>query len=81
MPAGLIRHPQLKDEYFRHYRRVMYLVQSHLLELSRLPCQHADWLQLEYVEDFTGLAPVNRRAHSVYSRGIHDRHRYKLEVA
>lgn len=57
---GLDRYPELKDEYFRHYRRVVFLSQSHSPELSRAARQHADWLQLEYVEHLTGLASVNR---------------------
>jgi len=57
---GLDRHPHLRDEYFRHYRRVMYLAQSYSPELSRKAREHADWLQLEYVEHVTGLVPVDR---------------------
>lgn len=57
---GLDRHPHLRDEYFRHYRRVMYLAQSHSPELSRLARAHADRLQLEYAEHFTGLMHVDR---------------------
>jgi len=57
---GLDRHPHLRDEYFRHYRRVMYLAQFYSPELSRKAREHADWLQLEYVEHVTGLVPVDR---------------------
>lgn len=56
---GLDRHPELKDEYFRHYRRVVYLAQSHSAELSRLAEAHATWLGFPLVEHFTGLAPFS----------------------
>lgn len=56
---GLDRYPQLRDEYFRHYRRVVYLSQSRSDELSRLARSHAEFLGLDYEERFTGLAPVS----------------------
>lgn len=57
---GLDRHPQLRNEYFRHYRRLTYLRQSESPALSTLARRHAERLQLEYIEHFTGLAPINR---------------------
>ncbi|MDZ7645658.1 MAG: DUF1638 domain-containing protein [Woeseiaceae bacterium] len=56
---GLDRYPQLRDEYFRNYRRVVYLAQSQSDDLSRLARSHAAFLGLDYEEQFTGLAPVN----------------------
>lgn len=53
---GLHRHPQLRNQYFGHYRRALYLAQSRSPQLSQLARQHAAWLQLEYEEHFTGLA-------------------------
>lgn len=57
---GLDRHPELKNEYFRHYARVVYLAQSRSGALSQLAMAHADYLGLPCTEHFTGLEPVNR---------------------
>lgn len=64
---GLDRHPELKDEYFRNYTRVIYLAQSRSAGLSQLARQHANYLGLPYVEHFTGLDPVDVifREHSI----------------
>jgi hypothetical protein len=55
---GLDRHPQLRDEYFRNYRRLVFLDQSGdpaLLELAR---GHAEFLGLEFHHHPTGLDPL-----------------------
>ena len=64
---GLDRHPQLKDEYFRNYRRVVYLAQSPSAGLGPLARSHADFLGLAYEEHCTGLVPVENalREHMV----------------
>lgn len=54
---GLYRHPELRDEYFRNYRRVVYLAQARSPELSRRAAAQAARLGLPLVEHFTGLAP------------------------
>jgi hypothetical protein len=54
---GLDRHPELRDEYFRHYRRVVYLAQTQSAELEALAEAHARRLALPLVTRFTGLAP------------------------
>jgi hypothetical protein len=57
---GLHRHPELKEEYFRHYRRVVHLAQSGSEELARLARAHAAYLGLEFTPRFTGLEAVSR---------------------
>jgi hypothetical protein len=54
---GLDRHPELKDEYFRHYRRIMYLAQSRSESLRQLAIAHANYLGLAYAEHITGFQP------------------------
>ena len=56
---SLDRHPQLMEQYFGNYRRVMFLSQSGSPELERLARNHADYLGLEFRAHRTGLAPLN----------------------
>jgi hypothetical protein len=55
---GLDRHPELRDEYFRHYRRVVYLAQTRPGELESLAAAHAARLGLPLEVRFTGLEPM-----------------------
>jgi hypothetical protein len=57
---GLDRHPELLPQYFGRYRRLVFLTQSGSAELRDLARAHAGYLGLEYVERYTGLAPLNR---------------------
>jgi len=56
---GLDRHPELRDEYFGHYRRLVYLAQSDDAQLSAAARRHAARLGLEYERRWTGLAPLS----------------------
>jgi len=65
---GIRRHPELAAEYFRHYRRVVYLSQLRDDDLASAARAIAENLGLEYVKRFTGygslatsLATVARR--------------------
>ena len=51
---GLDRHPELRDEYFRNYRRVVYLSQQPSPEQSAAAAAIARRLGLEFVERRTG---------------------------
>jgi Protein of unknown function (DUF1638) len=55
---GLDRHPELKNQYFGNYRKLVYLAQSDSEKLARLARQHSIYLGLEYAVHFTGLEPV-----------------------
>jgi hypothetical protein len=55
---GLDRHPQLLPEYFRNYRRLVYLVQVPDPELSVAARAAAQRLGLEFEERFTGYGTL-----------------------
>jgi hypothetical protein len=55
---GIDRHPELRDEYFRNYRRLLYLVQSPEAALSQAARAAATRLGLEYAERFTGFGDL-----------------------
>jgi hypothetical protein len=57
---GIDRHPQLANEYFRNYRRMVYLVQSTNAELSRSAREIAQQFGLEYEERVTGYGDLAR---------------------
>jgi hypothetical protein len=57
---GLDRHPELKQTYFRNYRRVVYLAQRDSKRLRKMAAEQAAYLGLEYEYVFTGLEPLNR---------------------
>jgi len=58
---GLDRHPELRDAYFGHYERVVYLAQTDDAELTAMARAAADRLGLAFERRFTGygdLAPA-----------------------
>lgn len=57
---GLDKHPELQSEYFRNYRRLVYLSQSKSPDLEAAAKSHAEYLGLEYIHKHTGLDPVTR---------------------
>jgi len=54
---GLDRHPELRDLYFGHYRRVVHLAQSDSPELAAAARAAAERLGLAYEHRRTGMAP------------------------
>lgn len=52
---GLDRHPHLRDDYFQHYKRVVYLAQTEDPALQSKAREAADRLQLAYEFRLTGL--------------------------
>ena len=54
-PLGLDRHPELRDDYFGHYRRLVHLAQTDDPALTAKARAAADRLGLRYEERFTGL--------------------------
>ena len=57
---GLDRHPELRDDYFRHYTRVMWLAQRPTEATRRCAQRAADRLGLPLVERHVGLAGLER---------------------
>ena len=55
---GIDQHPELRDMYFGNYKKVVYLAQSGSDELSSLARGHAEFLELEFEEQRTGLRPI-----------------------
>ncbi len=57
---GLNRHPELLEQYFGNYRRVVYLAQTDSKKLQRMAREQAAYLGLEYTYVFCGLAPLKK---------------------
>lgn len=57
---GLDRFPQLRDEYFRHYRRVVYLAQSDEPLMTEKAKQAADFLGLPLQTYIVGCKGLSR---------------------
>lgn len=57
-PLGLDRHPELRDMYFGHYEKLVYLAQTDDAELDRLAQQAAHRLGLSYERRFTGFGDL-----------------------
>jgi hypothetical protein len=62
---GLDRHPELLGEYFRNYRRVVYLAQAPDAELSRAARAAAARLGLAFEERITGYGELATRLGAV----------------
>ncbi|MEL7230648.1 MAG: DUF1638 domain-containing protein, partial [Pseudomonadota bacterium] len=57
-PLGLDRHPQLRDMYFSHYNRALYLAQTEDETLQENARQAAHFLGLTYEYRFTGYGDL-----------------------
>ena len=57
-PLGLDRHPELRDMYFGHYEKLVYLAQTEDPELTRLAEAHARTLGLAFERRFTGYGDL-----------------------
>ncbi len=66
-PLGLDRHPELKDMYFSHYTKLVYLVQEEDEELERRAREAAHFLGLEYERHFTGYGELATDLKSIAS--------------
>jgi hypothetical protein len=62
---GIDRHPELVAEYFRHYTRVLYLVQEPNATLSAQASAIAARLGLRYEERHTGYGDLENHLHAV----------------
>ncbi len=54
---GLDRHPELRDEYFRNYRRVVHLAQRDDETVRRIAAEAAHRLGLDFETRHTGYGP------------------------
>jgi uncharacterized protein DUF1638 len=57
-PLGLDRHPELRDMYFGHYRKLVYLSQQEDAVLQEKARRAADILGLEYEYRYTGYGDL-----------------------
>ena len=57
---GLDRHPELRDDYFGHYRKLVYLAQTENPEITARARAAASRLGLEFERRFTGLGGLSR---------------------
>lgn len=58
---GLDRFPQLRDDYFAHYKRVVYLAQNPTPELLKKAQEVADYLKLALEVRVTGYGLLEER--------------------
>jgi PleD family two-component response regulator len=58
---GLDRYPELKDDYFRHYKRVVYLAQTEDGALMEKAQEAADYLELPLEVRVTGFNLLEER--------------------
>ena len=64
-PLGLDRHPELAGEYFRHYRRLVYLSQAPRPGAVEEARRIADSLGFEFEHRFTGYGELERHLAAV----------------
>ena len=60
-PLGLDRHPELTQEYFRHYRRLVYLSQTPRPEAIEQARQIAERFGFQFEHRFTGYGELGTR--------------------
>lgn len=57
-PLGLDRHPELKDAYFSHYKKLIYFSQMEDASLQEKARAAAEYLGVEYEYRFTGYGDL-----------------------
>lgn len=62
---GLDRHPELAAEYFRHYRKLVYLAQTRVPATIERARQIAYQMGFEFEHRFTGYGGLGERLHAV----------------
>jgi Protein of unknown function (DUF1638) len=76
---GIDRHPHLAGEYFRNYRRVVYLAQVRDAELAGAAREIAQRFGLAYEERFTGYGELETSLRSWAGRRANRGHEQVLE--
>jgi len=61
LPLGLDRHPELRGEYFRHYKKLVYLAQTNIPGAIERARQIADSLGFSFEYRFTGYGQLGTR--------------------
>ena len=56
---GLRKYPELKDMYFQHYKRVIYIAQTENLELQQKAKAQAEYLGLDYEYRYVGMGGLD----------------------
>lgn len=67
---GLDRFPELFDDYFKHYKRMVYLAQTENPELQELAKQHSDAFGLEYEYRFVGIQGLSPVVESIFATEV-----------
>jgi hypothetical protein len=60
-PLGLDRHPELAAEYFRHYKKLVYLAQTESADAIERARQIADSLGFGFEYRYTGYGELGTR--------------------
>lgn len=68
---GLDRFPQLKEDYFHNYRRLVYMVQNHNSDLIERAQRIADYLELPLELRHTGYGLLEERLVALMERNHH----------
>ncbi|MBL4646793.1 MAG: hypothetical protein COA52_16360 [Hyphomicrobiales bacterium] len=64
-PMGLDKHPELRDMYFTHYEKLVYLAQTNNAALDAKAAECAERLQLSFERRFTGYGDLATSMESV----------------
>jgi len=67
---GLDRFPELFDDYFKHYKKMVYLAQTENPELQELAKQHSDAFGLEYEYRFVGIQSLSPVVESIFATEV-----------
>lgn len=59
-PLGLDQHPELRDTYFGHYEKLVYLAQTESAELTKTAEHCAERLGLRFERRFTGYGDLTK---------------------
>ena len=67
---GLDRFPELFDDYFKHYKKMVYLAQTENTDLQDLAKQHSDAFGLEYEYRFVGIQGLSPVVESIFETEV-----------
>ena len=67
---GIRQHPELRDMYFGHYKRVLYIAQTDCKNLQAKAVQAAAELGLDYEYRFVGYGEFTDFIHGLPHRGV-----------